>query len=192
MYSRRRPNLAMIAIVDVSRSGRSRAHCARTRSTWSSAMRLDKATLYEYAGGASALRRLAEAQYRRCVTDPVLVEIFGTEAHPDHVDHLTDWLTEVLGGPKLYTERHGGHAALLGHHAGLGIDERHRKQFVNAFLETADEVALPDNPIFRRRLREYLDWGSKIAEAVSQPGADTSSDEPVPVWDWGPDGPPAE
>jgi hemoglobin len=147
-------------------------------------------TLYEYAGGDSALRRLAEAQYRRCITDPVLVEIFGTKGRPAHVDHLADWLSEVLGGPKLYTEKHGGHEALLRHHAGLGIDEHHRERFVGAFLEAADEVDLPGHPVFRRRLREYLEWGSKIAEEVSQPGADASSDQPVPVWDWGPEGPP--
>jgi hemoglobin len=147
-------------------------------------------TLYEYAGGRAALRKVAEAQYRRCITDPVLSQIFGTEGSPDHVDHLADWLTEVLGGPKVYTERHGGHGALLRHHAGLDIDERHRKRFVDAFLEAADEVELPDNPTFRQRLHEYLEWGSKIAEDVSRPGADTSSDQPVPVWDWGPAGPP--
>jgi hemoglobin len=141
--------------------------------------------LYEYAGGRDALWRLADAQYRRCLTDPLLAEVFGSEGNPDHVDHLADWLTEVLGGPKLYTERHGGHEALLKHHANLGIDEPHRERFVEAFMEAADEVGLPDNDAFRRRLREYLDWGSKIAEDVSQPGADTSSDQPVPVWDWG-------
>lgn len=43
---------------------------------------------------------------------------------------------------------------------------------------------------FRRRLLDYLQWGSKIAEDVSQPGADTTTDQPVPVWDWGPEGPP--
>lgn len=147
-------------------------------------------TLYEYAGGHAALRRLAAAQYQRCVTDPDLVEIFGSKPRPDHVDHLADWLTEVLGGPKLYTAHHGGHQALLRHHAGLDIDERHRTRFVEVFLEAADEVGLPDHPTFRRRLHDYLVWGSKIAEDASQPGADTSSDQPVPVWDWGPAGPP--
>lgn len=149
-------------------------------------------TLYEFAGGREALRALAVAQYRRCLTDPVLVEIFGTTGSPSHPEHLADWLTEVLGGPKLYTEKHGGHGALLGHHANLAIDERHRTRFVEAFLAAADEVRLPDHPTFRARLREYLEWGSRIAEDVSQPGADTSSDQPVPVWDWGPAGPPAD
>jgi hemoglobin len=151
----------------------------------------DQPTLYEFAGGRDRLHALAVAQYRRCLTDPVLVEIFGTTAHAGHPDHLADWLTEVLGGPKLYTDKHGGHGALLRHHADLHIEERHRQRFVEAFIEAADEVHLPDHPTFRQRLREYLEWGSKIAEDVSQPGANTSSDQAVPVWDWGPGGAPA-
>lgn len=141
-------------------------------------------TLYEHAGGRAALLRLADAQYRRCVTDPVLIEIFGTEPHPSHVEHLADWLTEVFGGPDLYTARHGGHEGLLRHHANLAIQERHRARFVEVFLEAADEVGLPTDQEFRSSLTDYLHWGSKIAQEVSQPGADTSSSDPVPVWGW--------
>ncbi|HEX4402097.1 MAG TPA: group II truncated hemoglobin [Galbitalea sp.] len=152
--------------------------------TWADANRRERSTIYEYAGGRTALLRLAAVQYQRCVTDPVLIEIFGTDARPGHVEHLADWLTEVLGGPRLYTQYHGGHAALLGHHAGLDIQERHRARFVEVFVEAADEVGLPTDDVFRRRLLDYLNWGSTIAQAVSQPGADTSSDQPVPVWRW--------
>ncbi len=147
-------------------------------------------TLYEYVGERPMLRRVADAHYRRCLTDPVLTQIFGTTGQPEHVDHLADWLSEVFGGPKLYTEKHGGHGALLRQHADLGITERHRRHFVQAFIEAADEVGLSDNPTFRQRLRDYLDWGSRIALEVSQPGADTTSREPVPVWGWGSAGPP--
>jgi truncated hemoglobin YjbI len=148
-------------------------------------------TLFEYAGGAPAMQRLAAAHYARCTRDPVLVEIFGAEPRPEHVGHLADWLGEVLGGPKLYTEEHGGHGALLRHHAGLGIAPRHARAFVDAFAAAADEAGLPADPRFRARLIDYVEWGAAIAEAVSQPGADTTSDEPVPVWDWGEAGPPA-
>lgn len=141
-------------------------------------------TLYEHLGGRTVLVQLADAQYRRCVTDPVLIEIFGTEPHPSHVEHLADWLTEVFGGPHLYTERHGGHGALLRHHANLAIQEQHRARFVEVFIEAADEVGLPSDEEFRSALTAYLDWGSKIAQEVSQPGADTTSSDPVPVWDW--------
>lgn len=149
-------------------------------------------TLYEVAGGRERLLALAVAQYRRCLSDPLLVEIFGTTSAPTHAEHLADWLSEVLGGPKLYTQKHGGHGALLRRHAGLAIQERHRTTFVEAFLAAADEVGLPEHPVFRTRLQEYLEWGSKIAEEVSQPGADTSSNQPVPVWGWGEAGPPAD
>lgn len=147
-------------------------------------------TLYEYAGGRDAIWRLADVQYGRCLTDPVLIEVFGTEGRPEHVEHLADWLTEVFGGEHLHTERRGGHAALLAHHANLRIQEHQRRRFVEVFMEAADEVGLPADERFRRRLLDYLQWGSKIAEDVSQPGADTTTDQPVPVWDWGPEGPP--
>ena len=87
-------------------------------------------TIAEFAGGPEAFRRLAEIQYSRCLTDPVLQEIFGTEAHPSHVEHLTAWLTEVFGGEPRYTLEFGGHVAMVRHHVGLGIEERHRVRFV--------------------------------------------------------------
>jgi len=141
-------------------------------------------TLFDHMGGAEALHRLADAQYRRCLTDPVLTPVFGTRGRPGHVDHLAAWLGEVFGGPDVYTRELGGHGALLRHHANLSITEEQRRRFVEVFMEAADEVGLPADERFRRRFREYLEWGSGIAKAVSQPGADVSSKEPVPRWGW--------
>ena len=141
-------------------------------------------TIFEHVGGAEALRRLASVQYRRCLTDPVLIEVFGSEGRPGHVEHLAAWLGEVFGGPDTYTRELGGHGALLRHHAKLAITEEQRQRFVQAFLEAADEAELPTDERFRRRFREYIEWGAGIAMAVSQPGADTSSHEPVPRWGW--------
>lgn len=148
-------------------------------------------TLYEFAGGRAAMRSLAHAHYSRCLADPILSQVFGTAGSPTHAEHLADWFTEVLGGPKLYTEHHGGHEALLRHHAGRRIQEPQRARFVEVFLECSDEVGLPDDPRFRERLREYLEWGTAIAVDVSHEDPEAiSSDDPVPVWDWGPDGAP--
>ena len=91
-----------------------------------------KPTIYEHLGGADALRRLAEAQYRRCLTDPVLISVFGTQGRPGHVEHLAAWLGEVFGGPDSYTRELGGHGALLRHHANLAITEAQRQRFVTA------------------------------------------------------------
>ena len=141
-------------------------------------------TIYQHLGGAPAIHRWADTQYRRCRTDPVLTEVFGTEARPGHVEHLTAWLSEVLGGPDEYTRNLGGHGALLRNHANLSITEPQRERFVEVFMEAADEVGLPDDERVRRRLLEYLTWGSKIAVAVSQPGADVTTHQPVPRWGW--------
>lgn len=149
-------------------------------------------TMYEYAGGADAMHRLADAQYRRCLADPLLQQVFGTEGRPEHVDHLAAWLGEVFGGPKVYTNELGGHGALLRHHANLSINEAQRERFVEAFMAAADEVGLPADGIFRERLRDYLEWGSQIAREVSQPGADLTTSDPVPVWDWGNGGAPRD
>src|SRR6185436_7790006 len=69
-------------------------------------------TIFEHLGGAAALRRLAEAQYRRCLTDPILIPVFGAQGRAGHVEHLAAWLGEVFGGPDSYTRELGGHGAL--------------------------------------------------------------------------------
>ena len=141
-------------------------------------------TIFDHVGGSDALHRLAAAQYRRCLTDPVLVRVFGTEGRPGHVEHLAAWLGEVFGGPNFYTRDLGGHGALLRRHANLAITEEQRQHFVQAFMEAADDAGLPSDARFRRRFREYIEWGSRIALAISKPGADTTTHEPVPHWGW--------
>jgi hemoglobin len=147
-------------------------------------------TMFEYAGGAPAIRALAATHYGRCVTDPVLAQMFGDEPHPGHVVRLADWLGEVLGGPDAYTREHGGHNALLRQHAGRHITEEQRRRFVEVFFESADDIGLPDHPVFRERLREYVEWGTAIAKDVSQQDEVGHTSEPVPVWGWGPAGAP--
>jgi hemoglobin len=149
-------------------------------------------TMFAYAGGEDALRALAETHYQRCLADPVLAPVFGSNPSPDHVAHLVDWLGEVLGGPDRYTELHGGHHALLIHHAGHHITEQQRRRFVEIFLDSADAAGLPRHPTFRARLWEYLEWGTAIAKDVSQDQTVEESDEPVPIWGWGPAGAPRD
>ena len=103
-------------------------------------------TIFEHLGGAEALHRLAAAQYRRCLTDPVLNQVFGTEGRPGHVEHLAAWLGEVFGGPDTYTRELGGHGALLRHHAKLAITDAQRQRFVQAFLDLVTGIDPPRTP----------------------------------------------
>jgi hemoglobin len=110
----------------------------------------------------------------------------------DHPRHVADFVAEVFGGPKKYTEADGGsHAIMIAHHIGKMLDEPKRKRWMQLLLDTADELGLPADPEFRSALVGYLEWGSRIAVLNSQltenPVADT---ELMPRWDWGvPGGP---
>ena len=145
----------------------------------------DPPTLYDYAGGAEAMRRVAEAHYARCLTDPVLQQVFGTTGRPDHAAHLAAWLGEVFGGPREYTEHLGGFPAMLAHHQDKAITEEQREAFVAAFRAAMDTAGLPADPAFRARLEDYIDWGSHVAARNSQPGYEADMTATVPDWDWG-------
>ena len=142
-------------------------------------------TLYEAAGGADTMRRLAEAHYTRCLTDPVLQQVFGTAGKPDHAAHLAAWLGEVFGGPPTYTDRLGGFPEMLRHHVGLAIGEEQRLAFVAAFASALDEAGVAADPVLRERMLGYVDWGSHVAVRNSQPGYEADSTATVPTWDWG-------
>jgi hemoglobin len=146
-------------------------------------------TLFQAAGGADAMRRLADAHYRHCLTDPVLTQVFGTTARPGHAAHLAAWLGEVYGGPKTYTDELGGFPEMLHHHQGLAITEPQRAAFVHAFRAALDEAGIPDEPALRERLIGYVEWGTYIAVRNSQPGYEADPTATVPSWGWRDDGP---
>ena len=125
-------------------------------------------SFYEAVGGEPALRRLIEAFYEQVLVDPVLEPVFANFT-PTHIDHVVVWLSEVFGGPAGYTERLGGHQALLTSHLDLRITEEQRARWVEVILRTAAKE-LPDDALLQQRFAEYIEWGTRIAASVSQPG----------------------
>jgi hypothetical protein len=49
---------------------------------------------------------------------------------------------------------------------------------------------LPAEPTLQWRFAAYIEWGTRVAREASQPGYTLPPAAPVPLWDWGPDGPP--
>jgi hemoglobin len=143
-------------------------------------------TLYEDVGGTEGLRRLSSSFYQRVLADPLLAPVFASFT-PTHVERVAIWLAEVFGGPEEYTERLGGHHALLASHLGLGIRAEHRKRWLELMAEAIDET-LPGRPELRASLMAYFDWGTAIAQDVSQDPAGTDLGEPGPTPRWGRDG----
>ena len=142
-------------------------------------------TLYEWAGGEQAFRRLIDAFYDRVETDDLLSPFFPGGVFEEHRHHVTDWWSEVFGGPDGYTRDRGGYERMLAHHRGLGITAEQRHRFAATMSLAADDAALPDDPEFRAALVGYLEWGTRLALLNSQPDAAVVEHAPVPRWGWG-------
>ena len=148
-------------------------------------------TLYDWLKGMPVLDALMKRFYERVLQNELLRPLFA-EMPPEHPHHVAQFLAEVLGGPKQYSEQHGGHANMLAHHFEKKITEAQRQRWVGLLLECADEMKLPDDPEFRSALVAYLEWGSRLAVINShlEPGAKADSSVPMPSWNWGvPGGP---
>jgi hemoglobin len=142
-------------------------------------------TLYDWAGGRPAIARMINAFYDRVERDDLLSPFFPGGVTVAHREHVTTWWSEVFGGPADYTGELGGYESMLAHHRNLGITPEHRFRFASLMSLAADDAQLPADPEFRAALVGYLEWGTRIAMANSQPGATPVEHAPVPHWGWG-------
>jgi truncated hemoglobin YjbI len=147
-------------------------------------------TLFDWAGGLPALTHMTRIFYEKYVSqDELLAPLFAGMAS-DHPERVAIWLGEVFGGPKTYTEHHGGYPHMVSQHLGKGLTEAQRAQWARLICLAADEAGLPTDPEFRSAFVSYIEWGSRIALENSAPGAHPTLHLPVPRWDWGTAGPP--
>jgi hemoglobin len=141
-------------------------------------------TLYEWAGGPEALERLTEIFYGKVREDPLLEPVFRNMDR-EHPKYVATWLGEVFGGPARYTEERGGYPHMMQKHLNRALTEEMRRRWVNLICDAADEAGLPTDPEFRSAFVAYIEWGTRIAVANSQPGASPPPRAPVPHWGWG-------
>ena len=142
-------------------------------------------TLYEWAGGGAAFRRLIDAFYDRVEADELLSPFFPGGVSEEHRDHVAAWWSEVMGGPSRYSDELGGYENMLAHHRGLGITAEQRFRFATLMSHAADDAGLPDDPEFRAAFVGYVEWGTRLALGNSQEGAEVAEQAPVPRWGWG-------
>ncbi|WP_067491570.1 group II truncated hemoglobin [Actinomadura hibisca] len=141
-------------------------------------------TLYEWAGGAEAFERLTATFYDRVLKDDLIGPLFAG-MDPRHPRYVAMWLGEVFGGPARYSEERGGYHHMVTQHLGKAISEPQRRRWVNLLMDAADEVGLPTDPEFRAAFASYIEWGTRLAFANSQPGATPPMQAPMPHWGWG-------
>jgi len=130
-------------------------------------------TLFEWAGGLPALTRMTRLLYERHVpADDLLAPVFAAMA-PELPQREAATFAAAFGGPPV------GDPAADG--AGRpALTEAQRARWVALALRAADETMLPADPQFRGALTSFLEWTSRVTDALP------------PAWDWGPAGPPAE
>ena len=95
-------------------------------------------TLYAWAGGEDAIRRLMDAFYDRVERDELLSPFFPGGVSEEHRAHVTAWWCEVFGGEPRYTEELGGYENMLAHHRGLGITPEQRFRFASLLSLAAE------------------------------------------------------
>ncbi len=146
-------------------------------------------TLYEWIGGFDALLRLTTEFYRRVPADDLLGPVFAG-MDKNHPEHVAMFIAEVIGGPKLYSEQHGGHPAMVRHHLDRHLTEQMRRRWINLLFDSYTDLGLPADPEFASALVGYLEWGTRLAVINSQPGAKVYEHAPMPKWGWGETGGP--
>ena len=144
-----------------------------------------RVSMYEVAGGRPAMLALAAAHHARCLADHELNHPFSHESvDPDHVAHLAEYWGEVLGGPRLYSDRHGSQTMLLTMHAGNGDLTDLGQRFVDCFVAAMDDAGLPTDARLRTAMRDYMEWA--VADMIAYPDEDSvvPTGLPVPRWSW--------
>ena len=149
-------------------------------------MEAETPTIYEWGGGRDAFARWLNRFYDLVETEaPSIAALFGGTVTAEHREHVTDWWTEVMGGPAIYTEQRGGYERMLARHHNLAITPEQRLEFVTLLSRAADDVGLPGDPEFRAAIIGYAEWGTRLAQHNSQPDAEVAKHAPVPRWGWG-------
>ena len=143
-------------------------------------------TICEWAGGRPAFARWLDRFYDLVEAEAQdIAALFGGHVSREHRERVTDWWTEVMGGPATYSEQRGGYEHMLGRHRGLAITPEQRLAFVTLLSRAADDAGLPADPEFRAAIMGYAEWGTRLAVHNSQPGVEVVQHAPVPRWGWG-------
>lgn len=142
-------------------------------------------TLYEWMGGMPVIEKLFTRFYEKVLEDPLLEPVFKHMSR-EHQLHVSHFVAEVFGGPKLYSGEEGSHYEMIRKHLGKHLTEAHRKRWAALLLETADEQHIPSDPEFRSAMVSYVEWGTRIA-VINSNGTESnvSTTEPMPKWGWG-------
>ncbi|MEO7235560.1 MAG: group II truncated hemoglobin [Lapillicoccus sp.] len=142
-------------------------------------------SVYDAAGGASGLRRLAAAWHERVLADEVVSHAFSHGFRPDHTERLAAYWEEALGGPPTFTDAYGDESAVVRLHSGNGPHEEMDARAVACFDRALTDVGITDADPVRPVLHDYFAWATTTSMARYHGSADDVPDDlRLPRWSW--------
>jgi hemoglobin len=141
-------------------------------------------TVYDAAGGAVGLLRLAHAWHSRVMADEVVSHAFSHGFHPEHTERLAAYWAEALGGPTAYTDCYGDETSVVRLHSGNGLHEEMDQRAIGCFDQALADLALADERV-GQVLHDYFAWATTTTMARYDESADDVPEElRIPRWSW--------
>lgn len=142
-------------------------------------------SVFDAAGGADGLYRLAEAWHRRVLADEVVEHAFSHGYHPEHTQRLAAYWGEALGGPGVYSSRYGDETAVVQMHSGNGKHDEMDSRAIGCFDEALRDAGFVDGDRVTQVLHDYFAWVTTTSMAA-YPGsaADVPAGLTIPYWSW--------
>ena len=142
-------------------------------------------TVYEAAGGAAGLLRLAHAWHARVMADDEVSHAFSHGYHPQHAKRLAAYWGEALGGPAAYTENFGDESSVVRMHSGNGPHEEMNRRAVACFDQALADAGLAGDERLRQVLHDYFAWATVTTmDRYHGSAADVPDGLPLPRWSW--------
>jgi len=140
-------------------------------------------TVYEAAGGAEGLLRLAIAWHARVMADEVVSHAFSHGFHPRHSERLAAYWGEALGGPTEFSDEYGDEASVVRMHSGNGPHEEMDRRAIACFDQALEDVGFAD--ALRQVLHDYFAWATTATMARYPRSRDDVPDGlRIPRWSW--------
>lgn len=142
-------------------------------------------TVYEAAGGAAGLLRLASAWHVRVMADEVVSHAFSHGYHPEHTERLAAYWAEALGGPATYSAAYGDETSVVRIHSGNGMHEEMDRRAIACFDQALTDADLDADEQLRQVLHDYFAWVTTTTMArYHQSADDVPEGLTIPHWTW--------
>jgi hemoglobin len=141
-------------------------------------------TLYEAAGGAAGMQRMAEAWHERVLADEVVAHAFSHGYDPHHTERLAAYWGEALGGPPAFTAQYSDESAVVRMHSGNGPHPDMDDRAIACFDAALDDAGI-DDPVVHGALHDYFAWVTRDEmNRFSGSAAEVPEGLPLPRWSW--------